>query len=168
MARETYDFLPEPLRSLALDDASVRHKLLRVWGAIGVAGGGSLAGYTLYNVLRRASSIAQAHVRSSERLPLVVGAVLLALGALFLASVFGADPAAAKLRRPGAKVTGCSCISERGARYLSMTLADGSEIRWRFGAAHDPRAHSKAETAAVQAVRSLPQWFTSGHISGNS
>jgi len=158
MAKETYDFLLEPLRSLAREDAAVRHKLLRVWGAIGVAGGGSLAGYTLYNVLHRASSITHAHVRSSEMLPLVVGAVLLALGALFLASVFGADPAATKLRKPDAKVTGCSCVSERGVRYLSMKLGDGAEVRWRFGAAHDPKVNVKAETAAVQAVRSLPQW----------
>lgn len=158
MAKETYDSLPEPLRSLALEDAAVRHKLLRVWGAIGVAGGGSLVGYTLYNVLHRASSITHAHIRSSETLPLVVGAVLLMLGALFVASIYGADPAATKLRKPDAKVTGCSCISERGVRYLSMTLADGTAVRWSFGALHDPKLHAKAETAAEKAVRSLPQW----------
>jgi len=158
MAKETYDFLPQPLRTLAREDAGARHKLLRVWGAIGVAGGGSLVGYTLYNVLRRASSITHAHVRSSETLPLVVGAVLLVLGALFVASIYGDDPAAAKLRKPDAKVTGCSCVSERGLRYLSMKLADGTEVRWSFGALHDPKLNAKAETAAVKAVRSLPQW----------
>ncbi len=158
MAKETYDFLPEPLRSLALEDASTRHKLLRVWGAIGVAGGGSLVGYTLYNVLHRASSISHAHLRSAETLPLAVGAVLLVLGALFVASIFGADPAATKLRKPDTKVVSCSCVTERNVRYLSMKLRDGSEVRWRFGAAHDPKRHAKAETAAVQAVRSLPQW----------
>lgn len=153
MATETYEFLPEPLRSIAREDAASRQRLLRVWGTLGLLGGGGITAYLLYFVVHRASHLSSAHLRAPEYGPLAAGVVLLALGVLFWGSTFGRDPAAAKLR-DGVKIVECSGVTERGGRFLSMKLGDGSVVQWRYGRTVD----DAREAAAVKAVKRLPQW----------